>query len=87
MPSGYGSKLNLDMHRRFWSFHLPGQHMVGAPQFRPTPILWMDEILHALTMKSHCLLVFTGESYHSRVSERWCEMSLAVYAALTTADK
>ena len=26
---------------------------------------------------SHCLLVFTGESTHSRDSERWCEMDFA----------
>ena len=33
----------------------------------------MDEILHHFeTMGNHCLLVFTRESDHSRVSERWC---------------
>ena len=33
-------------------------------------ILWMDDILHPFeTMGNHCLLVFTGESNHSMVSQ------------------
>ena len=37
-------------------------------------ILWMDEILHRFeTMGSHCLLVFTGESFIPGFL-RWCEM-------------
>ena len=40
-------------------------------------LLWMDELLHQFeTMGNHLLLV-TGESTHSRVSERWCEMDVA----------
>ena len=40
--------------------------------------LWMDKILPQFeTIGNHCLLVFTGESHHSRVSERWCETEFA----------
>ena len=40
----------------------------------PRLVLWMDEILHQFeTMGSHCLLVFTGESFIPRFL-RWCRI-------------
>ena len=42
--------------------------------FCPIPILWRDEIQFApLCNHGKPLLVFTRESNHSRVSERWCD--------------
>ena len=38
----------------------------------------MDEILHHFEgIGNHCLLVFTGESSETRVSERWRRMDFA----------
>ena len=39
---------------------------------------WMDKILHHFeTMRNHGLLLFTGESSNTRVSERWCQRGFA----------
>ena len=51
----------------------------GERRFWPDSILWMvaTSISHHPRKNeplNHCLLVFTGESNHARVSERWCEM-------------
>ena len=37
-------------------------------------LLWMDEILHQFETMVWETTIYVGESKHSRVSERWCEM-------------
>ena len=47
---------------------------VGLKGNLPLDILWMEELLHHFeTIGRHCLLVFSGDSSETRVSERWCE--------------
>ena len=51
--------------------------------WRPGLVLWMHKILHHVeTMGGRCLLVFTGESSETRVSERWCRISCIQWGVL-----